>query len=94
MEFIDVYKKQSLNSNQIGQVLDSLPSIILNIDSQNLELTKIAVEALGRADPLQKEFAWDVHRELITEGTLKALAIEDAEVREIAWCVICPKMKR
>ena len=87
MEFIDVYKKQSLNSNQIGQVLDSLPSIILNIDLQNLELTNIAVQALGRAIPLQKEFAGDDHRELITERNLKALSIEDTEVREIAWCV-------
>ena len=88
MEFIDIYKKQSLNSNQIGQVLDSLPSIILNIDSENLELTKIAVQALGRAVPLQKEFARDDHRALINEGILKALAIEDAEVREIAWSVM------
>ena len=88
MEFIDVYKKQSLNSNQIGQVLDSLPSIILNIDSENLELTKIAVQALGRAVPFQKEFARDDHRALINEGILKALAIEDPEVREIAWSVM------
>ena len=88
MEFIDIYKKQSLDSNQIFQVLDSLPSIILNIDSENLELTKIAVHSLGRAVPFQKEFARDDHRALINEGISKALAIEDPEVREIAWSVM------
>jgi hypothetical protein len=59
MEFIEIYGR-TLNNSQIGRVLHST---ILNIDSQNLELTKIAIQALSRAIPLTKEnFAVDDQR--------------------------------
>ena len=62
MEFIDLYER-SLNNSQIGRVLHST---ILNIDSQNLELTNIAIQALGRAIPLtQENFAVDDQRAFI-----------------------------
>ena len=81
MEFIDQYGRK-LNNTQIGQVLHST---ILNIDQQNKELTKIAIQALGRAIPLTAEnFAVDDQRAFIIEGLFKAAEMDDSEIQEIA----------
>ena len=82
MEFIEIYGR-TLNNSQIGRVLHST---ILNIDSQNLELTKIAIQALSHAIPLTKEiFAVDDPQRIsIIKGLLMAAEMDDEEIQEIA----------
>lgn len=81
MEFIDQYSR-TLNNNQIGRILHST---ILNIDAQNIELTKIAIQALGRAIPLTSEnFAVDEQRVFILDGLFKAAEMSDVDIQEIA----------
>jgi hypothetical protein len=81
MEFIDQYSR-TLNNNQIGRILHST---ILNIDAQNIELTKIAIQALGRAIPLTSEnFAVDDQRAFIVNGLFKAAEMDDVDIQEIA----------
>jgi hypothetical protein len=81
MEFIDQYSR-TLNNNQIGRILHST---ILNIDAQNIELTKIAIQALGRAIPLTSEnFAVDDQRDFIVNGLFKAAEMDDVDIQEIA----------
>ena len=81
MEFIELYDK-NLNNNQVGQVLHST---ILNIDPQNRELTKIAVEALVRTMPLTREnFAIEEQRAFIVDGLFKAAEMDDVDIQEKA----------
>jgi len=81
MEFIDQYSRTLIN-NQIGRILHST---ILNIDAQNIELTKIAIQALGRAIPLTSEnFAVDDQRAFIVNGLFKAAEMDDVDIQEIA----------
>jgi hypothetical protein len=82
MRFIDECEK-TLENSQINQVLNS---IILNINSNNPELTKIAIQALSHAIPLTKEiFAVDDPQRIsIIKGLLMAAEMDDEEIQEIA----------
>lgn len=81
MEFVEQYDRR-LDNNQVGQVLHAM---ILNIDQQNMNLTKIAIEALLRTIPLTRDnFAVDDQREFILTGLFKAAMIDDESIQEKA----------
>jgi hypothetical protein len=62
-----------------------LHSTILNIDASNLDLTKIAIQALLRAIPLTKEnFAVEDQRVFIFEGLLRAANMNHKEIQDCA----------
>jgi len=81
MEFVEMYDKK-LNNKQIGQILHST---VLNINSEDQELTEIAIQALSRAIPSTAEnFANDEQRTFIVDGLFKAAEMGNASIEEVA----------
>jgi hypothetical protein len=62
-----------------------LHAMILNIDGEKIELTRIAIQALLRTIPSTKKlFTDDLKREFIMNGLLKAANIDDHDTQNAA----------